>query len=163
MGTEPQALALPDHGIKTKHGPAGPEVFDPIRGRWVALTPEELVRQHFIGHLVHDRNCPASLIAVERSLVLNGMAKRADILVHGMDGRPIALIECKSPSVRIDRSTLEQAARYNLIFKVRYLIVTNGLRHYCFMIDHEKGTTRSLDHIPDHLEMMSDPTANFTS
>ena len=154
MEAELQALALPDHGIKTKHGAAGTEVFDPIRKRWLLLTSEERVRQHFINHLIIDKGCPASLIAVERSLVLNGMAKRADILVHGLDGSPIALIECKAPSIRIDQATLEQAARYKIIFKVRFLMVTNGLSHYCFVIDHEKGTARSLDHIPDHIEMM---------
>ncbi len=154
MEAELRALALPDHGIKTKHGALGTEVFDPIRRRWLLLTPEEHVRQHFVNHLVFDRRCPASLIAIERSLVLNEMAKRADIVVHGLDGRPVALIECKAPTLRIDQATLEQAARYNIIFKVRFLMVTNGSEHYCFIIDHEKGTARSLDHIPDHVEMM---------
>ena len=77
-----QALDLPDHGVKTKHGAAGTSVFDPVRRRWVALTPEEWVRQHVINHLVHDLGCPASLIAVETKLVLNGMTKRADIVVY---------------------------------------------------------------------------------
>ncbi|MDQ3100564.1 MAG: type I restriction enzyme HsdR N-terminal domain-containing protein [Bacteroidota bacterium] len=155
MKAELGTLALPDHGLKTKQGALGTEVFDRIRGRWILATPEEWVRQHFIDHLVHDRGCPASLIAVEKALVLNDLAKRADIVVHGFDGQPVALIECKAPSVRIDQATLEQAARYNIVFRVKFLLVTNGHRHYCFAIDHEKGTARSLDHIPDHQEMIA--------
>ncbi len=147
-------LSLPDHGLKTKHGALGAEVFDPIRRRWVALTPEEWVRQHFMNHLVHDHGCPASLIAVEKALVLNELAKRADLVVHGNDGTPLALIECKAPHVKLDQRTFEQAARYNLVFKVRYLIVTNGHLHYCFDIDHRERRIVAMDHIPHHTEMI---------
>lgn len=144
------ALALPDHGVKTRHLPAGWQVFDPIRRQWVALLPEEWVRQHFIGFLVNDRGCPASLLEVERPLVLNNLAKRADIVVNAADGRPVALVECKAPGVRIAQSTFEQAARYNLVFKVAFLIVTNGLRHYCCKVDHVTGRVEFLVDIPDH-------------
>jgi type I site-specific restriction endonuclease len=92
---------------------------------------------------------------VEKPLVLNELAKRADIVVHDSNGNPVALVECKAPSVRIVQGTLEQAARYNIIFKVRHLIVTNGRRHYCFAIDHEKGTAVPLKHIPAHVEMVA--------
>lgn len=147
------ALALPDHGVKTKHGTDGPQVFDPLRKRWVALTPEEWVRQHFINHLVHDLGYPASLIAVERSLVLNGMAKRADIVVHGRDGHPVLLVECKAPGVRITRRTFEQAARYNSVFKVGLLMVTNGLVHYCCRVEHATARIEFLDHLPGHVDI----------
>lgn len=153
MEAELQALALPDHGIKTKHGTAGIEVFDPIRRRWVALTPEEWVRQHFINHLVRDKDCPASLISVERSLQLNEMAKRADILLHDSSASPIALVECKAPSVKIGQGALEQAARYNIIFKVPYLLVTNGRQHYAFHIDHQQKAAQQLKGIPSFGEM----------
>jgi type I site-specific restriction endonuclease len=153
MEAELQALALPDHGIKTKHGPLGVEVFDPIRRRWVLLTPEEWVRQHFINHLVHDKGCPASLVSVERSLQLNGMARRTDILLHDATGSAIALVECKAPSVKIGQAALEQAARYNLIFKVPYLLVTNGRTHYSFSIDHQQKAAQQLKGIPSFGEM----------
>ncbi len=142
------ALALPDHGVKTKHGPGGVQVFDPIRRSWVALTPEEWVRQHFLNHLVHDLGYPASSIAVERSLVLNGLAKRADILVHDDHGRPLLLVECKAPGVRITQRTFEQAARYNIVFKVGLLVVTNGLVNYCCSIDHATGRYHFMGHLP---------------
>lgn len=144
------ALALPDHGLKTRHSPSGPQVFDSIRRRWVALLPEEWVRQHFINHLVHDKGCPASLIAVERTLALNGLSKRADIVVHAADGRPVALVECKAPSVRLGQAVFEQAARYNRVFKVAFLIVTNGLQHYCCRVDLASGAVEFLVEIPDH-------------
>lgn len=144
------ALALPDHGLKTRHGADGPQVFDAIRRQWVALLPEEWVRQHFINFLVRDRGCPASLIAVERTLALNGLSKRADIVVHAADGRPVALVECKAPGVKVSQSVFEQAARYNSVFKVKWLIVSNGLQHYCCRVDHSTGSVDFVVEIPDH-------------
>lgn len=154
MGNGMPALQLPDHGVKTKHDDRGTLVFDPIRKRWLALLPEEWVRQHFINHLVHDLGYPASLIAVERSLVLNSLAKRADILVHDSQGLPVLLVECKAPGVRITQKTFEQAARYNSVFKVDWLMVTNGLVHYCCKVDHGTGRTNFLDHLPAWAELM---------
>lgn len=144
------ALALPDHGLKTRHGADGPQVFDAIRRQWVALLPEEWVRQHFINFLVRDRGCPASLIAVERTLALNGLSKRADIVVHAADGRPVALVECKAPGVKVSQSVFEQAARYNSVFKVKWLIVSNGLQHYCCRVDHSTGSVDFVVEIPGH-------------
>lgn len=147
-------LDLPDHGVKTNHTTQGAKVFDPVRRRWVALTPEEWVRQHFINHLVHDLGCPASLLGVEQALSLNGLAKRADIVVHGPDGAPVLLVECKAPGVRIGQGVFEQAARYNSVFKVPYLIVTNGLKHYACAVDHDTGEVRFLGALPGYAEMI---------
>lgn len=150
MGSGLPPLQLPDHGLKTRHGAEGSQVFDPIRRKWLALLPEEWVRQHFINHLVHDKGCPASLIAVEKALVLNELRKRADVVVHDRNGNPVALVECKAPDVRITQATFEQAARYNVVFKVGFLIVTNGLQHYCCRVDHNTGRVDFLVDIPDH-------------
>lgn len=146
----PPKLDLPDHGVKTKHGAHGPEVFDPWRRRWVALTPEEWVRQHFLNHLVHDLAYPAGRIAVEASLVLNGLRKRADAVVYGADGRALMLVECKAPGVPIGQAVFEQAARYNMVHKVRLLVVTNGMRHFCCAIDPDAGTSRFLPSLPHY-------------
>lgn len=143
-------LALPDHGLKTKHDAAGPQVFDAVRRLWVALTPEEWVRQHFINHLVHDLGYPASRISVERALTLHGLTKRADVVVFGADGSPEVLVECKAPHVRITQRTFEQAAHYNIVLKVGLLMVTNGLQHFSCRIDHRSGTVQFLDHLPAH-------------
>ncbi len=142
------ALALPDHGVKTKQGAQGPLVFDALRGRWVVLTSEEWVRQHFINHLVRDLGYPAGRIGVEWSLVLNGLAKRADIVVFDEERRPVVLVECKAPSVPITQRTFEQTARYNKVFQVGLLMVTNGIRHYCCRVDHHTGTVDFLDRLP---------------
>ncbi len=146
----PPRLDLPDHGVKTKHGADGPEVFDPWRRRWVALTPEEWVRQHFLNHLVHDLGYPAGRIAVEAPLVLHGLPKRADAVVYDAEGRPLMLVECKAPSVPIGQAVFEQAARYNIVHRVGLLVVTNGLRHYCCAIDLAAGTSRFLPAIPPY-------------
>lgn len=150
-----EALDLPDHGVKTKHGAEGSTVFDPVRRRWVALTPEEWVRQHVINFLLHDLGCPAALMGVEAGLVLNGRAKRADIVVHDRSARAVLLVECKAPDVRIVQSTFEQAARYNLVFKVRYLLVTNGRHHFCCVVDHQRGTVDFLPALPTYAQMIA--------
>ncbi len=143
-----QVLDLPDHGVKTKHGDNGPQVFDPVRKRWVALTPEEWVRQHVLNYLMNDLQCPPSLVGVETPLALNGLAKRADIVVFGDRGRPVALVECKAPGVPVGQRTFEQAARYNSVLHVRYLMVTNGLRHFCCSVDHQRGAVQFLPKLP---------------
>lgn len=158
METGIQVLALPDHGVKTKHDAAGHQVFDPLRRRWVALTPEEWVRQHFLNHLIIDLGWPAGRISVEHSLQLNGLAQRADIVLHGPDGAPLGLVECKAPSVAITQRTFEQAGRYNTVFKVPYLIVTNGFRHYCCRIDHANGRVEFLPALPHHNELLAHGT-----
>ena len=121
-----KGLNLPDHGVEIRHTAEGGLVFDPVRRRWLVLTPEEWVRQHVLNHLVHDLGCPLSLIAVEHPLRLNRMARRADILVHGPGAVPLLLVECKAPHVKVDTAAFEQAARYNTVFQVPFLLVTNG-------------------------------------
>ena len=148
-----QQLDLPDHGVKTKQTPGGDAVFDPVRRRWVALTPEEWVRQHFLQFLVNDPHCPASLIAVERSLTLHGLSKRADLVVYATNGSPLALVECKAPAVKLDQAVFEQASRYNIVFRVAYLFVTNGLQHYCCRVEHSTGRVDFLVEMPTHARM----------
>lgn len=148
-------LALPEYEVRQRHGVSGPQLFDPSRRIWVAHTPEEFVRQHFLNYLVHDRKCPIGLIRTEQELTLNTLSKRADIVVHDDQGRPLALVECKAPGVRIDQGTFDQATRYNIVFKVRWLLLTNGMKHYCFMVDHASGEVKSAPLIPSYEEMMA--------
>lgn len=148
-----QALNLPDHGVKTKHAADGERIYDPVRRLWVALTPEEWVRQHVLNHLIQDLRCPASLIAVEQKLIVNKLTKRADIVVHAQDGRPVLLVECKAPQVKVDQSTFEQVARYNTRFKVPFLLASNGLVHYCCHVDHATGMIRFLQTVPPYKEL----------
>ncbi|MBS1942182.1 MAG: type I restriction enzyme HsdR N-terminal domain-containing protein [Bacteroidetes bacterium] len=148
-----QALNLPDHGVKTKHAPEGDRIFDPVRRSWVALTPEEWVRQHVLNFLVNDLGCPPSLIAVEKQMELNRLVKRTDIVVHGTDGMPLLLVECKAPHVKLDQAVFEQAARYNTVFKVPLLLVTNGMLHYCCKVAHGDGRIEFLPSLPAYPEM----------
>ncbi|MBZ0207660.1 MAG: type I restriction enzyme HsdR N-terminal domain-containing protein [Flavobacteriales bacterium] len=148
-----QALNLPDHGVKTKHAPEGTRIFDPARRAWVALTPEEWVRQHVLNYLVHDVGCPLSLVSVERKLLVNKLTKRADVVVCDRQGVPVLLVECKAPEVNVDQRTFEQAARYNTVFKVPYLLVTNGLVHFCCRVGHAENAIEFLPTVPDYEAM----------
>jgi hypothetical protein len=148
-----ERLNLPDHGVKLRQDADGARLWDPLRRKWLLCTPEEWVRQHVVNHLVHDRGCPASLIALEHGIRLNGLAKRADVVVHDRRGAPLLLVECKAPGVPVDQGVFEQAARYNKVFRVPYLLVTNGLKHYCCRLDLDTGAVEFLSAVPDFAAM----------
>jgi hypothetical protein len=129
-------------------------VLDVYRKRFVKLTPEEEVRQRFARYLVEEKGFPASLIMTEYSLKLNKLTRRCDILVHKPAGHPALLVECKAPEVSISQASFDQVARYNLAFRVRYLIVTNGLKHYCCQLDFETERIEFLQEIPSYEALM---------
>ncbi len=120
-----------------------------MRKKYVALTSEEWVRQNFVAWLVNEKKYPAGLIAIEKELVLNDMKKRFDIVVFNSQFVPSLLVECKAPEVKITQKSFDQVARYNMTLKVKYLVVTNGMMHYCCYIDQQKGEFSFLDHVPD--------------
>ncbi len=125
-------------------------IFDALRRRWVALTPEEWVRQNFIRYLVEMKHYPESLISVERSLKINQRDFRADVVVFSKSGFPLLVVECKAPEVKVSQQVFDQVARYNIEFQVGFLVVTNGLSHYCCRIDKAKGEYAFLPEIPDY-------------
>jgi len=145
-----QQLNLPQHPIKIKEEGGKTYIFDFIRKKYLVLQPEEWVRQNFIQYLIQDKNYVASLIAIEKGLKLNELQKRADIVIYDKQAQPIVLIECKAPKVNLNQEVFEQVARYNMVFKVPYLIVTNGLEHYCAKIDFQKNSFEFLENIPDY-------------
>lgn len=110
-------------------------IFDPIRKKWILLTAEEWVRQHVIAYLVQTECLPAGLIAVERMIKYNQLAKRFDVLLYNTLGKPTMLIECKAPEVNLTGETLFQIATYNMVFKVPFLFITNGLNHQVYAWD----------------------------
>ncbi len=130
-------------------------VLDVYRKRFVKLTPEEEVRQRFVRYLVEEKGFPASLIMTEYSLKLNKLTRRCDILVHKPAGHPALLVECKAPEVSISQASFDQVARYNLAFRVRYLIVTNGLKHYCCQLDFETEKISFLSEIPAYADLLT--------
>jgi hypothetical protein len=143
-------LNLPVYNIRTRELDGRQEIYDVVRKRFVSSTSEEWVRQNFLHFLIHDRKFPMVLVAVEKSLTLNRMTKRTDILVHGSKGQPLMIVECKAPEIKINQKVFEQIGRYNLALKVNYLVVTNGMEHYCAQIDFTSGSYRFLRDIPEY-------------
>lgn len=105
---------------------------DIVRGGYLLLTPEEYVRRHLIGYLMSECGVELRSIVTEYPVALNGTAQRADVVVVEPSGRPLLLAECKAPGVVIDRQVLGQAVRYNSVLRARYIVLTNGVRHYCY-------------------------------
>ncbi|MDE6697507.1 MAG: type I restriction enzyme HsdR N-terminal domain-containing protein [Muribaculaceae bacterium] len=124
------------------------KVFDPLRKKYVALTPEEYVRQHFTAWMTDSLGYPASLMKNEVSLNLNNTRRRCDTVVFRKDGTPAVIVEYKAPTVAITQSVFDQIARYNMVLNSRYLIVSNGLKHFCCEMDYENDTYRFLPHMP---------------
>lgn len=143
-------LNLPPAQLKLKLTERGEEVFDPLRKKWVILTPEEWVRQNFTAYLNSNFDYPAGLMANEIAVSLNGTSKRCDTVVYDRNARPIMIIEYKAPSIQLTQTVFEQIARYNIVLNVKYLIVSNGLHHYCCMADSESGKYKFLREIPSY-------------
>lgn len=145
------ALNLPVADLKLGRDEAGGvTVFDPLRRRRVRLTPEEWVRQHFTSYLIHYCGYPAGLLGNEVSITLNGMSRRCDSVLFGMDRQPRMIIEYKAPSVALTQRVFDQVWRYNTVLRVEWLIVSNGLRHVVCHLDKTTGTYEFLPQVPDY-------------
>lgn len=145
---------MPDNRLqwfKTEEREGKTYVFDPLRRRSVLLTPEEEVRQRVLHLLVERMGVPAGLLAVEYSMKVNGLDKRADAVVFGSDGKPLMVVECKAKHVDLTPSVLDQALRYHAALRPRYLLLSNGVTTYCFKVD--ASSLLPLDHLPDFEEM----------
>ena len=143
-------LNLPPCKFKIKSSENKRFIFDNLRKKYIVLTPEEWVRQHFVSYLINEKRYPESIMAVEKQLTINGLKKRTDILIFNKKGEPDIIVECKAPSIEITQSTFDQIARYNLKLNAKYLIVTNGLSHFYCQIDHEKEAYTFLKEIPSY-------------
>lgn len=133
-------LNLPQCRLRVSERGGALNVWDAVRGRWLVLTPEEWVRRHVLS-LLTDREgvCPAN-ISQEHPVDINGTAQRADIVVTGVDGRPLMLVECKAPDVAVGEATLAQAFRYNALLGARFVMLTNGREHYLYEVAEGKYT-----------------------
>lgn len=145
-----QKLNLPEYNFNIRLNNNRYEIFDSIRKKFVALTPEEWVRQNFIKYLINEKKCPSSLIAVEKKLIFNNMPRRTDIVLYNKNGCPKLIVECKSTEIKINQKVFDQIARYNMTLKVNFLVVTNGLIHYCCFIDNNNKTYKFLEEIPEY-------------
>ena len=140
--------------IKEKEGQS--VIFDTIRRKYVALTPEEWVRQHFINFLIAYKGFPNGLMAVEQKVTINRMSQRVDIVAYNRKGKPILVVECKAPDVKLTQATIGQAARYNLQLQAGYLIITNGKKHFCCRINLQNSEYEVLQRIPDYQELVEE-------
>ena len=142
-------LNLPESSVKTRIREGKEEIWDAIRGKWLVLTPEEWVRQQTIGYLSGYKGVDPMLVRQEQYLTLHGTSRRADIVVYNASAQPQMVVECKAPQVKLTREVLEQAIRYNMVLQVSYILITNGLSHYCFQYNKTTKRFEALDGIPD--------------
>ena len=141
-------LNLPGIEFKARTVANQQQIFDPVRRKYVALTPEEWVRQHFVQYLIAHLKVPMSHIAVEKSLRVNNLAKRADIVIFKGGLKPILAVECKAPSVEINEEVFYQVLRYNMALRVDYLVLTNGLRHIYCKVNYEDQKAIFIEDLP---------------
>jgi len=147
-------LNLPQYSYKIKREQDSEKIFDPFRGRYVSLTPEEWVRQHFLNYMVTSLGYSPGLIKVEASFRLNSMLRRADILVYSREGTPVLIVECKAPEVKLSQTVFDQIINYNFNYCVRYLIVTNGITHYAAEVDTEKKKICFMKKMPEFKDII---------
>ena len=142
-------LNFPDYSFRIKDLNGKPVIFDPVRKKYVSLTPEEWVRQHVIQYLKQEKQIPFSLIRAESEIRLYKTRKRFDIAVFDRNGHALLVVECKSPSVAVTQDVLDQAVRYNMTLKVGYLMLTNGIQHIYCRVDANNNTIRMIKDLPD--------------
>ena len=130
-----------------------PTIYDTLRRKYVKLTPEEWVRQHFVHMLVERKGYPGALMANEVALKVGEKQLRADTVLYDSRLRPRMIIEYKAPHVAITQAVFDQIATYNLLLRVHYLVVSNGLSHYCCRMDYENRQYRYLQDIPLYAEL----------
>ena len=141
-------LNLPKVALKTKSVEGTIQVFDVIRKKYFVLTPEEWVRQHFIHYLNTEKNYPMGLMEVEKMVKYNALKTSADIVLYTTEGKAKMIVECKAPNVKITQDTFNQIAKYNFKLKVQFLVVTNGMQHFCCKMDYEKNINCFLEEVP---------------
>ena len=141
-------LNLPSFEAKVIRKDGRPAIFDFIRRRYVALTPEEWVRQHFVHFLIEHKGYPRALMANEVQLKLNHTQKRCDTVLYRRDLTAQMIVEYKAPDVEITQAVFDQIGRYNLFLHVEYLVVSNGLQHYCCRMDYVQNRYQFLPDIP---------------
>jgi hypothetical protein len=149
-------LNLPQYSFRVTGKEGSEMILDPLRRKYVKLTPEEWVRQNFIQYLINEGKYPPGLLGIEVMFRMNKLKKRVDILVHDRSGQPIMIVECKSPEIRLADEVLEQIATYDFQYKLPYLVVTNGMHHFAFkMIDQQAMKFEYLLVIPLYEELLS--------
>ena len=143
-------LNLPSSDFTVKQGEKGHLIFEKKKKKYVKLTPEEWVRQHFLMYLTENKGYPTALLAVETQLNLNGMKKRCDAVLFDLKANPHLIIELKAPNIPITQGVFDQVAVYNAKLKVRYFMLSNGMEHYCCHVNTETASYDFFEGIPDY-------------
>ena len=148
-----QVLDLPPFAVKIRQTSANiSEIWDELRRKYVVLTPEEWVRQHVAHYLMAHLGYPRGLLSLERGHRYNQRQKRTDLVALGPAGQPLLLVECKRPTVAITPAVAQQATTYNQTMRAPILLITNGLVHYCWRVDFERGLNERLAEIPGYAQ-----------
>ena len=142
-------LNLPKYGIKIKNDKGHQSIFDVLRRKYVALTPEEWVRQHFVHFLIEHKGYPKALMANEIQLAIGNKKLRCDSVLYDRTLKPRMIIEYKAPTVSITQKVFDQITIYNMLLHVDYLVVSNGIKHYCCRMDYANQKYLFLEDIPD--------------
>jgi hypothetical protein len=147
----PVRLNFPEYNFTIREDAGQRLIFDPVRKKYVALTPEEWVRQHVLQYLLSGKNFPTGLTSVEGSIDLYKTKKRYDIAVFSRDAKPLLIVECKAPEVTLNQAVVDQIIRYNLVLDAPWLFITNGMIHLIF----QKITDsyRQIPDIPDYKDL----------
>lgn len=149
-----QQLNLPPFNIKVAEREGQTTIYDFLRHRYIRLTPEEWVRQHFTHFLVEHKGYPTALLANEVTIDVNGVARRCDsVLYKAAGGMPRMIIEYKAPHIHITQSVFQQIYSYNSVLRADYLIVSNGINHYCCHVDYANMRVDFLKDIPNYIEL----------
>ena len=143
-------INLPPYEIKLREQNGRRQIFDFLRRRYVALTPEEWVRQHFVHYLIEQKGYPKGLLANEVELQIGEKKLRCDTLLYNRALQPKMIIEYKAPDIAITQRVFNQITVYNFLLHVDYLIVSNGRQHYCCRMDYEKNSWEFLQEIPNY-------------
>lgn len=147
------ALNLPIYPAKVIIREGKRMIFDPVRNKYVALTPEEWVRQHFVNYLLTEKGFPKERVGNEITIRLHNTSKRCDTVVYNRFLAPLMIVEYKSPVIAVSRAVFDQIARYNMSLQVGYLVVSNGLSHFCCKIDYQANTYAFLKTIPEYNDL----------
>ena len=153
-----EALNLPAFDVRLRISPKTQleEIWDSQRKRWVRLTPEEWVRQHFVHFLISEQGFPSGCIGNEMSIKVGQLEKRCDSVIFGKDGKPLMIVEYKAPTVAITQKVFNQISRYNITLQVDWLIVSNGLQHYCCHLNREQNRFEFLPQLPRFEEIQAE-------
>ena len=148
-------LNLPKYGIKIKNDKGHQSIFDVLRRKYVALTPEEWVRQHFVHFLIEHKGYPQALMANEIQLAIGNKKLRCDSVLYDRTLKPRMIIEYKAPTVNITQKVFDQITIYNMLLHVDYLVVSNGIKHYCCRMDYANQKYLFLEDIPDYQNLLT--------